>query len=214
MAGEAGARASPPTVARSSVGTCWSRSFQAWNVDARVSTLACQPAGHVRGAADQVRMAVHMHDVVQIAWATTLSERTQFLCEQLIDAVASYAANGQRLVTVRVRDAAPHRSVDQNFVTREIDLDLRQSPGRVETAEGDLATRRILASLVRKALERLIAKLKFDTRLLLHPRRNTSSSEELFTPPQASNTPCQNPQLSTHSQRPPPATRPWSWPPA
>ena len=71
-------------------------------------------------------MAVHVHDVVQVARPASLGERAQLLPEQLDQRVTDHAVSRQGSVAVLVADRRGRGLVDEHLVGGEVELDLRQ----------------------------------------------------------------------------------------
>jgi hypothetical protein len=57
------------------------------HIDPRVGALTLERAAHAPRQADEVWMAVHMDDVVEIAGPATLGERSKFFAAQFRDGV-------------------------------------------------------------------------------------------------------------------------------
>ena len=64
---------------------------------------------------DEIRMAIHVDDIVEIARAAAFSQRSELLTEQLGDGIARHPAHGQR-VAVRVPDGAKHGTAHEDLI--------------------------------------------------------------------------------------------------
>src|SRR6266496_6024459 len=117
---------------------------------------------------DEVWMAIHVDDIVEIAWAATLSQCSELLTEEFGDGVARDPTHRQR-VAVRVPDGAKHGTAHEDLVGGEIDLHLWERGVAVRPSVGDPALRCWMIPLVLLPLERLVVKHELDARLLSGP---------------------------------------------
>ena len=137
--------------------------------DAGVLTFLLECNSDCPDLADQVRMAVEMNDVVEVAGSAAFGERTDLLGREIRDRVGERAVRGQRLVAVGVDNPASYRPVDECLVAGEVELDLGQRRRRGWTAESDPCLRRGVAAQVLAAPEGALSERDLESRLLVEP---------------------------------------------
>jgi hypothetical protein len=114
-------------------------------------------------------MAVHMHDIVEIAGPAPLGECPQLLGEQFGDRVAQNAASRQRRITVRVADRAENRPAREDLVGGDVELHLGEHVLGVRAAVGDASLSGGLAALVLPPPERRAVNGELDAGFLAQP---------------------------------------------
>ena len=65
-----------------------------------MGTLLREHGSHRLRPTDEIGMPVHVHYVVQVAWAASLAEGAQLLAEQLNQRVADHTVSGQRPIAM------------------------------------------------------------------------------------------------------------------
>ncbi len=141
------------------------------DLDPGVLTLVCKHVPDGVSLPDQVRMPMHVNDVVEIARATAFGQCAQLLAKELSDRVTGNASHWKS-IGVWMPDGSKDRLVDQQLVCGEVQLHLRHCGVGVRAAVGDPALCGWLASPVLPSPKRLVVQHKLNAGFFADPFRD------------------------------------------
>ena len=106
----------------------WHEHLKRGNRNRFVSTFLPKHVKQHCGARPAIRMAIEVHDIVQVTWSRPFSERTQFFAERFFVGIAICPYASFWAVAIRMKDFAPDRWEDQPLVSCQVELDFRPTP--------------------------------------------------------------------------------------
>jgi hypothetical protein len=116
-------------------------------------------------------VAIHVHDVVEVARTAALGERTGLLCRELGQGVAEHSLDRQ-LIAVGVDDPAHHRRLDEHLIARQIELELGRCRLGVRAAVGEPRLCGRIAAQIAPLHKAALVDLQLHAGLFAQPRRH------------------------------------------